>query len=135
MWSENATESKPTSSRVARRGTSCSAGAKVRIWQNFTGGRLGPGSAGREPVAKLELDDLAAALSGIASTTWTDLGALKLAISARAQRTISSGSTSCPAVGTTKASPTSPIRSSGTPTTATWATSGCASRRLSISAG
>ena len=45
------------------------------------------------------------------------------------------GASSAPGATTTKAMPTSPSRSSGMPTTATWPTAGWPSRRFSISAG
>src|SRR5690606_5318960 len=64
------------------------------------------------------------ALTGSASTTRTVRGTLKLAMRSRAQARSPSGSTSRPGAGTTTAAPTSPRRSSGRPTTATWPTSG-----------
>ena len=81
------------------------------------------------------LSTLPDALTGSASTMATRRGTLKLAILVRANAMMSSPVGAVPAAGTTKAMPTSPRRSSGTPTTATWDTSGWASRRSSISAG
>ena len=51
-------------------------------------------------------------------------GTLKLAMCSRAHATSSPGSGGVAGAGTTKAMPTSPMRSSGTPITATWAISG-----------
>ena len=75
------------------------------------------------------------AFNGSASTTSRWRGTLKFAMCSRAHARTSSGSTVWPAVGTTNAMPTSPIRASGTPTIATWARSGWSSIRPSISAG
>src|SRR5690606_31195418 len=102
-----------------------------RLPSVLTGGQAEPAARARSsPFSTLLL-----ALTGRASSTSTRRGALKLASRSRAQATTSSGSTAAPLRGPTKAIPTSPRRSSGTPITAAWAMSGWVSRTRSISAG
>ena len=72
---------------------------------------------------------------GSSGTMATCRGTLKFAMCSRAQATTPSASSEASARGTTKAMPTSPMRSSGTPITAAWATPGISNSRLSISAG
>ena len=81
------------------------------------------------------LSTLLLAFIGSASTMRTWRGTLKLAMVSRAHATSSSGSGRVPAAGTTNAMPTSPMRSSGTPITATCAIVGWRSSSRSISAG
>jgi hypothetical protein len=76
---------------------------------------------------------LPVAFSGSSARNSTNRGTLKPAIRSRLQA-ISSWSVTGP-LRTTKAFPTCPSRSSGTPITATCPTAGCSSKKPSISAG
>ena len=75
------------------------------------------------------------ALSGSSVRSSTDRGTLKLAMFSRHQAMSASASMSAPGRGTTNARPTSPRRSSGMPTTATWLIEGWFIMIFSISAG